>query len=96
MKLVTRLTAEMRHTRYRPAAPTSSLQFVTSDRSRKRLPVTGCFGGSTAALGVTQWRCVMSAGLHDRDINGARNIEICRGGTSLAEIPAPQAGEDVK
>jgi Putative transposase DNA-binding domain len=49
------------------------------------------------ALGVRQWRCDACGTLHDRDVNGVRNIEIAGAERRPRQLKSPpiKGGEDV-
>jgi putative transposase len=87
---------------YKSIATGGVMRVVPERYSCQTRSVCGCIPASSpkglGALGVRQWRCDGCGTLHDRDINGARNIEIAGAEPRppVAEIPALQGGEDVE
>jgi Putative transposase DNA-binding domain len=65
---------------YKSIATGGVMRVVPERYSFQTCSVCGCIPASSpkglGALGVRQWRCDECGTLHDRDINGARNIEI--------------------
>jgi IS605 OrfB family transposase len=61
----------------------------------------GSIGGpkGIAGLGMRHWTCSDCGASHDRDVNAARNLLLCRGGTVALQrwkSPSFRAGKDVK
>jgi putative transposase len=85
---------------YNSIAAGGVMRVVAERYSSQTCSGCGCIPASSpkglSAVGVRQWRCDECGTLHDRDINGVRNIEIAGGGTSPpgSGNPRPYKGGD--